>query len=499
MNNTVENQPPAIIRARVRGIYATAITKILVDEGIQIVQASDIIASRLGIPQLPLPADVTIKDGEEDKNLLLVIGYPEHTTRILEILQRHLHYSTYHPSTLELHSTIAVQLLGVRDGKCLGAYRDITVEVELDPDKCKEGETLKAYVTRPGLPGETPRVRPGIRVLGDYAILTRSTEEPRVSISKHIRSLEKRAELTALAGDYLQKGLSVHWRSSARHADTQELRSHLADLAAKLEELEKTTPDKPAKLTRGEKIVLVRLSYEDKLLLDQIRAKVTPTLPLHHTIKSTGDNTLSTILDYAETALAHGAPAQPLHRALLDKLAEMIRDTIEMIHFKPLENQEIRLGRAHVRAITTQDTTLALELVRRVRTPGVYDGLGVEKEPGDTIVTRVEQGRWYIVHEYYSPDGTLKGVYININTPPEITPTRITYIDLGVDIAKTQDKQAIIDLDYLQQLIETKTITRAMACKALATVLQLAPKAENSDKTRQLYQELCHDNKTNKL
>ena len=49
------------VRVRVRGITATAVSKLLLDKGFRIVQASRIIQERLGAEFDPSPADVTVK------------------------------------------------------------------------------------------------------------------------------------------------------------------------------------------------------------------------------------------------------------------------------------------------------------------------------------------------------------------------------------------------------------------------------------------------------
>lgn len=51
-------------RVRIRGKYATAISKLVLDLGYTIVQASDVIISRFGINVDNSAPDVTIKDSE---------------------------------------------------------------------------------------------------------------------------------------------------------------------------------------------------------------------------------------------------------------------------------------------------------------------------------------------------------------------------------------------------------------------------------------------------
>ena len=116
-----------------------------------------------------------------------------------------------------------------------------------------------------------------------------------------------------------------------------------------------------------------------------------------------------------------------------------------------------------------------LTLKRSVRSPGVYDGLEIRKEPGDTIETVVDTSKWTIIHRYYSQTGELKGVYVNINTPPEIVPSRIRYLDLSVDVIKRPgEPPRIIDLEEFAEAVKNGTITARAACRALEAVVEEA-------------------------
>ncbi|HIE55679.1 MAG TPA: hypothetical protein EYP90_10940, partial [Chromatiaceae bacterium] len=66
-------------RVRVRGIYATALSKLLLDrEDFQLVDVSPVLQKRLGIPaNSEFPADVTVKTVEDCQDRLLVVGFPD--------------------------------------------------------------------------------------------------------------------------------------------------------------------------------------------------------------------------------------------------------------------------------------------------------------------------------------------------------------------------------------------------------------------------------------
>ena len=456
-----------VVRVRVRGIYATALTRWALDNGFQVVQASRVIADRFGIPILELPADVTLKNSDREPSELVVVGYTWAAERVLERLRGTLPYSFYWVSSLPLHATVKAEA----GQGCTARVGD--VEAELVEENCPEpGTQLVAGVVRPGVkPGEKPRLAPGARVIGDYAILY-ETGKPRTTVSEHIRSPEKRAELMAIAAPYLEKGLGVHWRSSARHASRETLEQHLSQLSQLLNEVKREAEQGPQGVySTGETVAVVRLSRPDKEALDEIRARVVPTAAWHHSVKSV-DPQAGIVVDYEEKLLQHGLQRERLHEALLDLYAERLQQarTVRIHHVKP-DSTTVTLGPATVLQVERRGPRLIILLERRVRSRGVYDGLGVEKEPGDRILTEVDTGSWVTVHRYYNRDGELKGVYYNINTPPELSGDTITYLDLEADVVrKPGEKPRPVDLEEAMQAAETRVITGRMLEKILDIV-----------------------------
>ena len=74
---------------------------------------------------------------------------------------------------------------------------------------------------------------------------------------------------------------------------------------------------------------------------------------------------------------------------------------------------------------------------------------------------RVDTDSWIIVHEYRDRDHNLKGWYININMPPEVSLRGIKYYDLHVDVVVKENsrKPEVIDLEELERLKSANIIT----------------------------------------
>lgn len=469
-----------VVRVRIRGIYATALTKLLLDAGFQIVQASNLIASRFGIPQVPAAADVTVKSVEDEPSRLLAIGYPDAVDAVMGVLRGSLHYSPVWCSPLGLYATVVARIEGIRDGECIASVDGVELVVQ-DAGECREGEYAALYIVKaPVFPGERGRAVPGVRVVGDYAMLYKGGQ-PRVTISEHISRAEKRALLSSIAYEYREKGYGVHWRSSARDAEERELREELARLEEKLRRVEEEASKMASEgrvgvVEPGEKICIMEVSAPDKALLDDVRDAVLPTARMHHSIKSIGDETLQAIIDYEEEVLALDRGLRDrLAAGLLRYLASRLEGRRVRIEHVKLDGRVVELGPAYVKEARVEEGGLRLRLERVVRSPGVYDGLGVEKEPGDVIETVVDTREWIVTHHYYSRDGEHKGTYINVNTPPEVSLDRIRYVDLTVDIVKKPDGSVeVIDVEELRRQAEAGIVGRELIERIREVVKRVA-------------------------
>ena len=105
-----------------------------------------------------------------------------------------------------------------------------------------------------------------------------------------------------------------------------------------------------------------------------------------------------------------------------------------------------------IKGTVTNISDKEITIKRNIRYKGQYDGLDIPVEKGDYAITHVYPMKWFLVHEYFSKDGNLKGKYININTPTEVFPKFARYIDLEVDIVEKEGKRRIIDIDKLDEV-----------------------------------------------
>jgi len=447
-------------KVRVRGIYATALTRLLLDEGFIITQASRIIRERLGLPEIMLPADATVKNNDRDPSGLLVLG--RRGREVAEALRRRLPHLVFWESPLGLYATVSYRVLEDRGDECLvelpGGVRGV-----LRP--CSRDEGLATVVKAPIKPYEKAGLKPGPSLPGVCSIVSMGGG---VSVSEHIHSPEDRARLLALAAEYAE-GLGVRWRSNAALCSSEEAARELKRLAEELRRISEDIPEEPRVISPGEYIGLGFLSLPSKRLLDDVRGKITPTVRGHHSLKSAGRGDLGMLVDYTEELLKHGVDPGIVGKALLDYMVSLLSKarSIQIIH-RTLRGEVLRLTPGRVQTVLPTATGYRIEVKRVFRSKGLYDALGVEKEPGDYDVMVVETGGWKIIHRYYSVEGVFKGEYVNINTPPELRPDSIEYVDLAVDVVRRpREKPIIVDREELEDAFSKGYISEPLYRKAL--------------------------------
>ncbi len=190
-----------------------------------------------------------------------------------------------------------------------------------------------------------------------------------------------------------------------------------------------------------------------KSQLDKIRGSVTPTIRGHHFYKAWGGK-ISSAVDMTENLLTRGESRGEIERVFnrtISPFFPLEGSTVELDHVK-LVGPPLLLGKAAIDRFDEDKGKITL--LRRLRGRSVYDGLGVKKSPGDYAITETSLGEWYLITRYFSQQGVLKGIYVNLNTPVELYPRRLRYVDLEVDICVWPDgKMKILDVEVLDNAV----------------------------------------------
>ncbi|MEM2208554.1 MAG: DUF402 domain-containing protein [Sulfolobales archaeon] len=438
------------IKVRVRGIYATAISKILRDERYTLVDVSDVLVERLQVPlNRGLPADVTVKTDNDDASKLLIIGHSEYAEAVAKTLLEHIPAVITYIPPVGLYATLIALVKGVKEGCCIIETPYGQAEL-VEYRECKEGALLPVSIIKvPTHPGDRIVAVPGVRIVGDFAVVWRGSK---VLFSPHLKNRTRVSELLSISSQYVRKGISIKWRSNADEADLGVITTELPQLVSQLEVVEERTNNlkEVSIITKGERLILMYLTYDAKMYLDSVRRSITPTADYHHLIKTSKGlyRDVAEILDEVSVYI----DSTVLRKITRKFMAKTIEDIGELtISHKKLNGTNIRLGTANLLEFSNGDG-FELVLERKVRGSGVYDGIKVKKDFGDIIKTVVTEGIPYLVHYYYGSGGRLKGVYVNINTKPELViPNTVEYVDLAIDLVRAKNEPCeLVDQEELR-------------------------------------------------
>jgi len=196
--------------------------------------------------------------------------------------------------------------------------------------------------------------------------------------------------------------------------------------------------------------VSVEFPAMSKKGLDAIRSLVAPTIEDHHHLKACGGK-MSYLLEMAEKMLEKGAPRSEVEKLLAESImAEYPRLNTKMnIEHVKIDGRVFHLNNAEI--VYFDEDERSLQLRRTFRSRGTYDGLRIRKDPDDYALTDLRVGDWLFQTRYFSSEGRYKGTYVNMNTPIELYPDKIRYVDLEVDVCLWPDgKIERLDLDKLE-------------------------------------------------
>jgi len=448
-----------LMKAKVRGIYTTALTKLLLDNSFEIVQPSLTIKKRFGLMDNTASPDVKIKD-RYDLQGIRVLGTSDAVNKFQSI-----QHSAFEDV---LTRKWMVSVDGIYKGKAIEIDED-TVYIDIGGDVIgrlpklesviAEDKPLLVQVERKRIGARQPILTTNLKIVGNYAILA---QKSKVGVSLKIRDLNKRAELYALGKTLAPDGWGIIWRESSANQPRETLENEIKELAEKVKILNEKAlhAEVPTLLIEGSYLMDVEFPWSSKRSLDKLRASATPTLDGHHLYKSCGGE-VSAALEMAEDLLEKGQDRKEAEESFKEQVLYEFPEEgslMDVEHVK-LSGIVFRLGQATIESLNDEQ----IKYSRTMRSDGFYDGLGVKKEAGDNAVSETKTGEWYIKTKYFSPSGEWKGTYINLNTPVEVYPRAIRYVDLEVDVCIRPDGTSeILDMEKLEKALEKGFISKKL-------------------------------------
>ncbi len=457
------------MNVRVRGIYTTALTALVQQQGETLVQASPTIIDRLDTTVPAAPADVTITQ-TSDRQGIAVTGQPDAVEEFTTLVRDTIGRDTFIWRAQAPQDAIAIGR--VDRTKSGGAIVTLPNETEgYLPFSAVEGyidvgDEVRVQVQTPKPPwsDQAPQLGTTIGLTTPMAIWTRGNDDVRTTTDGE-QATELLRSMALLDGE-VPEGWGLEWQAGAEAAGLEHRQTVLERGQHTIDKIEAALSEQsaetvPRTITAPQATAWVRFGRESRFGLDAQRRELTPTMAGHHRIKAEGE-TASTAVDFLETA-SQRVPTEFPATAVREQFGPTTGKEIEIEHGKP-DGRAYSLGSGTVQEIS-DDGTVTVQ--RTMSSQGSYDALGTDREPGDLAITRFVEGRWWYPTVYQGADGTRKGTYVNICTPLEIFTDQIRYVDLHVDVIRMPDRTVKrVDESELQTAVETGQVTQALATQA---------------------------------
>jgi hypothetical protein len=226
-------------------------------------------------------------------------------------------------------------------------------------------------------------------------------------------------------------------------------------------------PDAVPRELRGPAPWEVEFPGGSKRALDEARAAVWPTLPGHHQLKIVAGDAV----DRAEEALGGFDHAQPERGR---RLAEELRGRFICRALRPGRDVVAEHVKPYGRELKLPGRVASLEdgrlrLTRGFRAGGTFDSLDIPKRAGDYGEVEQLAGSCVSRRRYLRADGSTIGELYNIQTPTELYPWGVRYLDLEVDVAAWPNGRVeVVDRRELQEAVRAGYISESLARRALA-------------------------------
>jgi len=392
------------MKARVRGIYATALTEALLDAGHEVVGASTPIRRRFDAEFESAPPDARIAT-TEDRQGVGAHGDPDAIGTLRGLLTDTgldaLAWTDPTPPGTVCDGTVtetlgggAVVRLRVGGGESEG---DATTEGYLPygsvDDRIETGDPVRVQVRESAAPwtDRRPELDGSLRAGGGLVTL-----EPGSGTRVDARNDKDARELSGmldLLGLKPPEGWRAVWKPPAVDADTEELQAGLDRAVAAVEGLDDAVDAaggagvldgsdsvREEPLTRPNAGVWVWFGRESRFALDDRRREATATMPGHHRVRA-GSADASSGVDLAEALCEPDADASFPFGVVTDAFGPAEGDALRLEHGKP-DGRLITLGEA---TVTTVDADGSVAVEREMTGGGSYDGLDVPARPATSL------------------------------------------------------------------------------------------------------------------
>lgn len=458
------------MNVRVRGIYTTALTQVVLDTGRAVVQASPAIEERFEASFDDAPADVAI-DTTADRQGIGLVGDPAAVADLRETLSSIGSDSLSWPDPTPLGAVCdgvvdrtrgggaVVSLPGGAEGYLPFDAVDGYVDV---------GDRLRVQVRDPEPPWSDDLALLGTDLRVPGGLVTLDRERDGVSAAATGEDATELVRTTDLLSADAPDGWSIRWERAALDADIESLDTALDAAAEIADDVGTAVSDASAPAEQAPDAIATPFGTawlwfgrDTRFALDDRRREVTDTMVGHHRIKAATE-AASAAVDLVEAVCDDPSGEFPF-AAVTRQFGPTEGDRIPIRHGKP-DGRLFALGRGEVVEYDPEGT---VTVHREMQSSGRYDALDTPREPGDVAITKLTEGRWWYPTVYRGSDGDRKGTYVNVCTPVELFPNGARYVDLHVDVIRRPDGTVErVDDDELAAAVDAGHLDDTLAKKA---------------------------------
>ena len=459
-SGTPRDEDGTPVRVQVRGVYATALTRLFEGGGAEVVLASEPIRDRFDAGFDVRPPDAAVST-TPDRQGVGVVGGPDAVAALGEELAGvgvdALSWADPTPAGAVFEGVVADTLGGgavvdLGDGEGYLPYDDAEGYVE-------SGDAVRVQVREPAPPWDQDRPSLSTDLVVDGGLV-----ELRRGGGGRGEGSEA-ARMASLLSVEPSEGWSPRWTRWADDADMDALRASLERANERADAVTRALADAdpdaaPARLVAPLDTRWIWFGRESRFALDDRRREVTTTMPGHHRTKAAAESA-SAAVDFAESVCEPSGEFP--FAAVTRQFGPRAGDRVAIEHGKPA-GRLITLGRGEV---VDYDPDGSIRVEREMTPGGSYDALGVERRAGDVAATKFVEGRWWYATVYRGADGGTRGTYVNVCTPLELFPDAVRYVDLHVDVVKHADGRVErVDDDELDAAVDAGDVPGPLADRA---------------------------------
>ncbi|MDD2678383.1 MAG: ribonuclease E/G [Candidatus Nanoarchaeia archaeon] len=448
---------------KVRGIYSSAITRMLTKNKLEVSEPSDNIKNSFPKIKFLDKYDTTIHDFA-DKSGIVIKG--EQTEKIKKLLEKYDNaifqiensgdlylgkIMKLDPDTKNIHVDLGLKKIGMLPLKDYWGF-------------VKEGE--KILVQLKNEQKDHMVLSTKIHLFGEDMVLI---QKGFTKISSSVNDKESIERLTRIAEENCMEGWGVLYKSSACDKKDAELSKQIKDLYKDYDKLK-------AEFEKGKEIKVLRKGMMtcyarfDKSLkeeMDKLRSEVKPTLKNHHSLKT---DSFSNIVDFSENLLKEKINEEKINKTMKN-----------FVESKSAKEEDLYIINEHkVTGITNfskgkiiEKSNDSLKIKKFLRNGSIIPGINMSSEKGDYLITALKENELYSKNELYSANDEKKAEYYLITTPIEIHSRKAEMVCLDLTISFANDKKEIINEELIQNHANQGLISKKLAAESIKLAKKL--------------------------